>query len=89
MAKFHKAATFVGEETGGAFTGNTSGATAQIELPHSKIRIGVPLIGYYMAVETKEPDRGIFPDVTVAPTIEDLLAGRDVVLERAIALAKT
>ncbi|MEO8025802.1 MAG: S41 family peptidase [Bryobacteraceae bacterium] len=88
MAKFHKAARFVGEETGGAFTGNTSGATAGLELPHSKLRVGVPLMGYYMAAETDRPDRGIFPDVTVAPTIEDLINGRDPVMDRATAMLK-
>jgi hypothetical protein len=29
-------------------------------------------------------DRGIVPDYPVAPTIEDLMAGRDVVMDRAL-----
>ena len=32
--------------------------------------------------------RGIEPDVSVQPTIQDLKAGRDVVLEKALSLAR-
>ena len=37
-----------------------------------------------MAVDGYPKDRGIIPDFPVQPTIEDLLAGRDPVMERAL-----
>jgi hypothetical protein len=47
--------------------------------------VSVPLVLYTMAVDGYPKDRGIVPDFPVSPTIEDLLAGRDVVMERALA----
>jgi hypothetical protein len=82
-------ATFVGEESGGAYHGNSSGSEAMLVLPHSRLRLAIPLVTYTLAVNGAHPNgRGVVPDVGVAPTIDDYLAGRDVVLERAIALAR-
>ena len=49
-AHFHKRATFIGEESGGGYYGNTSGPSLRLTLPHSKVQVGVPLMTYYMAV---------------------------------------
>jgi hypothetical protein len=54
-------------------------------LPASRLRVSVPLVLYTMAVDGYPKDRGIVPDFPVTPTVEDLLAGRDVVMERALA----
>ena len=37
-----------------------------------------------MAVDGYPKDRGLIPDFPVTPTIEDLLAGRDPVMDRAL-----
>jgi hypothetical protein len=42
-----------------------------------------------MAVDGYPKDRGIVPDFPVTPTIEDLLAGRDPVMERALLFLET
>lgn len=83
----HGRATFVGEECGAGYYGNTSGMMVLVTLPNSGIGVRVPLVRYMMAVSGYEPiDRGLIPEHVVEPTIEDLLAGRDTVLEYALAL---
>ncbi len=83
----HRRATFIGEESGAGYYGNTSGMMVMIELPNSALRVRVPLVRYTMAVSGYEPvDRGLIPEHRVEPTIEDLLAGRDVVLEYVLEL---
>ena len=49
-AHSRKRATFIGEESGGGYYGNTSGPRLRLTLPHSNVRVGVPLMTYYMAV---------------------------------------
>jgi hypothetical protein len=82
---YYKKAVFFGEECGSGYYGNTSGFMVTATLPATRIRIRVPLILYTMAVDGYPKDRGIVPDVPVTPAIEDLVAGRDVVMERALA----
>jgi hypothetical protein len=85
----HGKATFVGEESAAGYYGNTSGGGATLTLPHTGLRIRIPFIRYTCAVSGYEPrDRGLIPDHPVAPTIEDVLADRDVVMEYAVELTR-
>ena len=89
QAHFHRRATFVGQEAGGAYDGNTAGFMPVLELPHSKLRLEIPLVSYRLAVGAPpHAGRGVMPDEPVGPTIDDLLAGRDAELEKALALAR-
>ncbi|MCJ7484956.1 MAG: S41 family peptidase [Candidatus Aminicenantes bacterium] len=81
---YHKKAVFFGEECGSGYYGNTSGFMVTATLPNTRIQVRIPLVLYTMAVDGYPKDRGIVPDHPVTPTIEDLLAGRDVVMERAL-----
>ena len=81
---FHKKAMFLGEECGAGYYGNTSGSTASVTLPRTGLQVRIPLILYTLAVDGYPKDRGIVPDITVIPSIEDLIAKRDVVMERAL-----
>jgi len=81
---FHHKAVFFGEECGAGYYGNTSGFMVMVTLPNSGIQLRLPLIIYSMAVDGYPQDRGIVPEVPVAPTIDDLLAGRDPVMDRAL-----
>lgn len=57
-------------------------------LPNTKLRIDVPLIAYYTAVDgVRNQNRGILPDCPVTYTIQDELEGRDKVMEIASQLA--
>jgi hypothetical protein len=82
---FYKKAVFFGEECGSGYYGNTSGFMVMATLPNSRLRVRIPLVLYTMAVDGYPKDRGIVPEFPVAPTIGDILAGRDVVMEKALA----
>jgi hypothetical protein len=83
----HRRATLVGEECGAGYYGNTSGMMVRITLPNSGLGVRIPLVRYTMAVSGYEPtDRGLIPEHHVEPAIEDLLSGRDTVLEYALGL---
>lgn len=81
-------ATFIGEETGGGFQGNTSGLNAQIVLPNSRLKLKIHMYGYWNAVTGGQPGRGTLPDVEVVRTVRDVLAGTDPPLDRALSLAR-
>jgi C-terminal processing protease CtpA/Prc len=80
---------FLGEETGGGYDGNTSGASESVILPASGVRVNVPLWMYTTANPGHaRRGRGVPADHDLCPSIEDAIAGRDVVLERALELAR-
>ncbi len=79
----------IGEESGAGRTGNTSGISIGLKLPNSEIAVFIPMVGYYMAGDPgPHPERGLLPDHEVIPTVEDILEGRDPVLEFALDLAR-
>jgi hypothetical protein len=82
-----KRATFVGEEAGGGYFGNTSGPTVRVTLPNTQVRVIVPLRTYYVAVKDGIPNRSILPDYEVRQSINDVLSGNDTVMLQAIELA--
>ena len=88
LMHFHKVATFIGEECGAGYYGNTSGFMPRLTLPNTKIRVRIPMIRYTMAVSGYPKDRGIIPDYPVSATIEDLLNDRDTVMEFVFDLIK-
>jgi C-terminal processing protease CtpA/Prc len=83
-----KRATFVGEETGGGYEGNTSGFNIPITLPNSKLRLRVQMYQYWNAVSGGEKGRGTRPDHLVEKRVADLLRGLDAPWEKALTLAR-
>ena len=83
-----KRATFVGEEAGGGYFGNTSGPTARVTLPNTEVRVIIPLRTYYLSVKDGIPNRSILPDYEVKQSINDILSDNDTVMFRAIELAR-
>ena len=82
-------ATFVGEESGGAYHGNSSGRDAVLVLPNSGLRLGIPLVTYKLALGGSHPvGRGVMPEHVVQAAIGDYLAGRDPQWDRALSLAR-
>ncbi|MEK6301949.1 MAG: S41 family peptidase [Acidobacteriota bacterium] len=89
QAHFHKLATFIGEESGGGYYGNSSGFMPLVTLPNTKLSVRVPLMTYYMAVSGyKRASHGVIPDHPVEHTIADLIVGRDKEMELALKLAR-
>jgi len=86
VAKTYGRATFIGEETGGAYEGDNSGVFAIVNLPNSGLSVSIPLMAFYMNTNATNPGpAGILPDIKVVATIDDIIAGKDVVMERAMA----
>jgi C-terminal processing protease CtpA/Prc len=61
-------ATFVGEETGGAYNGTVAGLRAFIELPNSKVNMKVGLLTVNAPYTTSPDGYGIKPDIYVSNT---------------------
>ncbi|MBQ4818448.1 S41 family peptidase [Aquimarina sp. MMG016] len=69
--KATKRATFIGQETGGAYNGTVAGFFTGIELPNSKIKMRVGLLKINTP-HTMEPDGyGIKPDVIITKELSD------------------
>lgn len=90
ILSFNKKATFIGQETGGGYQGNTSGM-----IPNSKVQpfdftLTVPLQKYFNSVDTlKNIGRGTMPDYAINMTINDILKGNDKELQKTIDLIKS
>jgi len=82
VTHYLKRATFIGEETWGAYYSNNSGTFVIVTLPNSRLNVGIPMLAYYTAVKDyPAPDRGIIPDYEVRSTVQDILNGKDAVLD--------
>lgn len=80
-------ATFIGQETGGGYLGNTSGYGRNLTLPNSKITIEIPALQFVMNVEPKLPfGSGVKPHYQVIPTINQYINNENVCLEYALKL---
>ncbi|MBD3903324.1 S41 family peptidase [Chryseobacterium sp. Ch-15] len=83
LIKEHRKATFIGEECGGGFYGNTSGFSIELILPNSQLRIKIPLLKFVL--DTKNANipfgHGVLPDYPVQPKYIDFLNGQDTELE--------
>ncbi len=94
VAVFHdqQRGKIVGEETGGCYYGSTGGSYLQLRLPNCGLEIRIPTIRIFTAVEedyVKQPKgHGTLPDYIITPTVEDIIAGKDVQLGKAIELLR-
>lgn len=82
LARFLKEnglATLVGQTTGGSLQGTNGGKIAFLQLPNSQIEVDIPLIGSFYETQS---DGGVQPDILVQETVEDVVKGRDAVLEK-------
>jgi hypothetical protein len=88
IARSNRRGEFIGEETGGAYCGNTSGGELMLSLPNTQISCRIPLVRYTMAVkENKYMDRGVIPDHVVYPMVSDVIAHKDGQMEYTLQLA--
>ena len=80
-------ATFIGQETGGGYLGNTSGYSRNLTLPNSKITIEIPALQFVMNVEPKLPfGSGVKPHYQVIPKVNQYTNNENVCLEYALKL---
>lgn len=68
--------TVAGEESGGGYYGNSAMYLPTITLPHSKIRVSLPL--YRLVADASRPKgRGIMPDLPIPPSSQAIRNGVD------------
>lgn len=75
--KENKQITFVGQETGGAFNGTVAGLSSTYKLPHSKLPTKLWIMDVVPTNQTTVKGRGVFPDIEIIPTLEDLITKKD------------
>lgn len=78
-----RAATLVGQPTGGNRRGLNGGELAWVVLPHSGVAVDIPLLAADYTEAT--PDASVTPEVLVQPSFAAAAAGRD--LEREAVMA--
>lgn len=83
LAKNFTNAKFIGEETGGGYYGNTSGNFLKFTLPNTGLTGRIPICKFVVATNKNETPfgRGLFPDYSIQPTIEEYLNGFDTEME--------
>lgn len=73
LVKSTKRATIVGAESGGSYYQTFAGFTQKITLPHSRIKVNIPMVRFVHDVDKnlQALDRGVTPDVELVTTLED------------------
>ena len=74
-------ATFIGQETGGAYNGCVAGIMPVLTLPTSKLTIRFGLLVCQSSFQSKTDGYGILPDKEINPTVQDRINGIDPELE--------
>ncbi len=69
--------TIVGEETGGGWYGNSGIMIPDIKLPHTGIRVRLPLYKLVQANHGQAKGTGVMPDMIVNPSYNALIKGYD------------
>jgi C-terminal processing protease CtpA/Prc len=81
--------TFVGRETGGGQYGCNGFVMPFLRLPETGVRLRFPLYKISLPVTGIDNGRGVMPDFPISPTIQDVLASKDVDMAKALELAKS
>jgi hypothetical protein len=66
----YQLAEFFGEETGGTYSGGSGGVILPIVLPHSQIRLDLPMLRYFNNVQPQFPQRGLIPSHLIPLNID-------------------
>ncbi|MFT4612460.1 MAG: C-terminal processing protease CtpA/Prc [Glaciecola sp.] len=74
-------ATFVGEETGGAYNGTVAGLFKIYQLPNTKVQVRIGLMQLDTKQKTDIDGYGVKPHVEILPTYQDRLHNIDPELE--------
>lgn len=82
--KAGKRAIFVGVETGGAAGGTVAGSLPVLKLPNSHLRWRFGLMNVKPYFQVAEEGRGVMPDVPVVRSIDDVITGKDPVMDKVL-----
>ena len=75
--------TLVGEETGGAYYGNTAWMIPDVTLPETRVRFRLPRFRLVIDRDRVKDGHGILPDVPALPSVEAIGMGKDFKIARA------
>jgi hypothetical protein len=81
--KGQKNVTLVGEETGGGYYGNTAWMIPDVILPVTGIRFRLPRFHLVVDKNRVKDGRGVMPDVTASPSVDQILRGEDFKMSKA------
>ena len=76
--KNQKNVTIAGEETGGAYYGNSAMFIPDITLPNSHLRVRLPLFRLVIKKDRVKDGRGVLPDIYIPPSSEAIKKGVDI-----------
>ena len=79
--KATKRATFIGQETGGAYNGTVAGLFKPYQLPTSKITIRMGLMQVDSPYKVNPDGYGVKPDVEIKTSLEDFQLDKDPAIE--------
>jgi len=82
LAKYYKIGTMIGEESCSSYSCNDNGSPNT--LPNTKLIFQCPASTYSVAVSGLKRGRGIMPDYVVNPTLNDIVCGKDAVMQFAL-----
>jgi hypothetical protein len=86
---YNNLATFIGEESGGAYEGGNGADFLAVTLPHTRLAMNIPLAKYVMATSAdKHRGRGTMPHYEIRKTVKDWYELRDPQLEFALKLIR-
>lgn len=82
LAHYHKRAEFAGQQCATSYYSVNGYQFAVLILPNTGVLVRIPLMQGHMKVwGYPEDGRGVMPDYTFEPTLEDLIKGRDLEME--------
>ncbi|MBX2905718.1 MAG: S41 family peptidase [Taibaiella sp.] len=84
MARYHKIGTMIGEESCGSFSCNDNGRP--YTLPNTRLIFQCPGSTYTVATTGIKRGNGIVPDYIITPGVDDIVKGKDTVLNFALHL---
>ena len=82
LAKYYKIGTMIGEEACSSFSCNDNGSP--YTLPNTKLIFQCPASTYSVAVSGMKRGRGIMPDYELVSRIDDIVSGKDPVMQFAL-----
>lgn len=88
LLKNDERGVFIGETAGGSPHQSTAWMFPEFILPHSKIRAIIPLVQTKTTLKFEDTNEGIVPHHFVRNSIEDVVEGKDAVMEFALELIR-
>jgi len=76
--------TFIGQETGGGYNQCTAGRIPFLNLPNTGLKLRLPLKVIQITEKRKLYGKGVFPKYEVKESFEEVLKGKDLVMDEAM-----